>query len=306
MKIERLLEMIYYLLNKKNVTAKELAERFNVSKRTIYRDIDTLSLSGIPIYAAKGNNGGIRILDNFVLNKSVFSEREQKEILSALHVLLTVKTEDTGFTLRKMEAFFNLNAPDWFEVDFTRWGPDSNESYTSIKTAILEKLILEFEYYSTYGEKTCRRVEPIKLWFKSRYWYLKCYCLEKNSLRLFKLTRMRNITVTEEKFCERDYAKECAAQTESTKNEPPNNKQKEITVIMKIAPEMTYRVYDDFDDSQIIKNDDGSFIVTMKEFEDNRLYGYILSYGEHAVVLEPEYAKQIIKEKSKKIFDSYF
>ena len=358
MQIERLLDITFYLLDKRSVTASELAGRFGVSKRTVYRDIDALSLSGIPIYTSKGNGGGIKVMDGFILNKSMLSEREQKEILSALRVLLTVKTDETDHTLKKLEAFFSRAAPDWFEVDFTRWGPDSGEAFASIKTAIFENRVLKFDYYSAYGEKTRRRVIPHKLWFKSHSWYLKGFCLEKNASRLFKLTRIRDIVVTDEVFDERRLADERKQAGEGglageckladkygderggerrladergderndERGDDPYNDDaaagqpgpaagapgapgartlKSITVILKIAPEMTYKVYDDFIDNQIEKNGDGSFLVTIDEFEDERLYGYILSYGEHAVVVSPEYAKRIIKEKAERIFTAY-
>jgi len=107
MQIDRLFEIVYYLLSKKTVTAKELAERFDVSKRTIYRDINILSISGIPIYTSSGNGGGIGLLKEFVLDKSILSEREQKEILSALQGLSMVKTEETGQVLQKLGILFN-------------------------------------------------------------------------------------------------------------------------------------------------------------------------------------------------------
>ena len=87
MQINRLFEMVHILLNKKNVTAKELAEHFEVSIRTVYRDIETLTFAGIPVYSSRGKNGGIRLLENYVLNKTLISQDEQNEILYALQSL---------------------------------------------------------------------------------------------------------------------------------------------------------------------------------------------------------------------------
>ena len=119
MQINRLLEIVYILLSKKTVTAKELAGRFGVSQRTIYRDIDALSLAGIPVYTEKGKGGGISLLPGFVLNKSILSEGEQQEILSALQGLSAVSAAQTDNVLQKLSALFNTNSIGWIDVDFS-------------------------------------------------------------------------------------------------------------------------------------------------------------------------------------------
>lgn len=106
MQINRLFEIVYILLDKKNVTAKELGERFNVSTRTIYRDIETLSGAGIPVYMSKGKGGGVRLLDHFVLNKSMLSESEQSEILTALSALQSVGQAEAQTALSKLSGIF--------------------------------------------------------------------------------------------------------------------------------------------------------------------------------------------------------
>ena len=161
MQINRLLEIVYVLLRQKTVTAKELAEKFEVSQRTIYRDVDTLSLAGIPVYTEKGKGGGISLLPEFVVSKSILSESEQNEILSALHGLSNIKTVETNQVLQKLSAVFNKTAVSWLEVDFTDWSFRGGKEFNDFKTAILERRIAEFDYYSAYGEFTHRRVEPI-------------------------------------------------------------------------------------------------------------------------------------------------
>ena len=183
MQMNRQFEIIYLLLNKKSTTAKELAEHIGVSQRTIYRDIDTLSLAGIPIYTEKGKGGGISLLPDYVLNKSILSEQEQNEILSALQGLSSVKTAETDQVLKKLSTIFNKNTVRWLEVDFTDWSFANGKAFYDFKTAILERRIAEFDYYSTYGEMTHRRVEPIQLWFKSRAWYIKCFCLLRQDIQ---------------------------------------------------------------------------------------------------------------------------
>jgi len=300
MQINRLFEIIYILLHKKKVSATELAEQLGVSRRTICRDIDTLSVSGVPVYAEKGRGGGISLLPDFVLDKAVLSEQEQNEILTALHGIAPVKAGETADVLNKLSAIFNKTTTNWLEVDFSDWSNSNDFDY--LKTAILECLVVEFDYYSSYGEKSFRRVEPQQLLFKYKSWYLKAFCLTKQGARLYKLTRINNLVVTDEKFAVRDLSF----------SEPDNNSQtihnerKDITIKLRIAPEMTYRVFDDFDVSLIEKQSDGSFIVTRTYPEDNWVYSYVLSFGEYAQVLEPVHLKEIIAAKIKKMSEKYF
>jgi predicted DNA-binding transcriptional regulator YafY len=155
MQINRLFEIIYILLSKKSITANELAERFEVSVRTIYRDIDTLSSAGIPIYASQGKGGGISLLDDYVLDKSVLSDSEQNEILYALQSLTIAQAPEADKVLARLSSLFNKNRANWIEVDFSPWGSDKNRTcrFTVIKNAILNRQVIEFNYINSSGEK---------------------------------------------------------------------------------------------------------------------------------------------------------
>lgn len=292
MQINRMFEIIYILMNKKRVTAKALAEHFGVSQRTIYRDVDTLSLAGIPIYTEKGKGGGICLLPDFVLNKSLLSEEEQFEILSALQGLISFKTEDTHQVLSKLTTVFNKNAAKWLEVDFSEWGDWDNGAFHTLKHAILQRRIVEFDYFSTFGEHTRRRMEPIQLWFKSKAWYVKGYCLTREDIRLFKLIRMKNLTVTDESFAQRDLL------AIEPKDAPADHQKQDVAFKFKIAPEKAYRVFDEFGGACVKQQADGSFVVSVTWPEDAWVYGLILSFGEHLEVLEPEHIREIIKQKA--------
>lgn len=118
MHLQRLFEIVYLLLYRKKVTAKELAERFEVSTRTIYRDIDTLSAAGIPIYTNKGKDGGIFLMEHFILNRALLSEEEQQLILSALKGVQTI-TDDSTDTLERMRTLFHQQETDWIAMDLS-------------------------------------------------------------------------------------------------------------------------------------------------------------------------------------------
>ncbi len=133
--------------------------------------------------------------------------------------------------------------------------------------------------------------------FKSRAWYLKGFCLIKQGIRLYKVSRIKNLTVTDETFAERDLR----SPADSNTFDEPNN----IAIKLRIEPEMSYRVFDDFHESMAEKQPDGSFIVTVVWPEDSWLYGFILSYGRYAEVIEPEHLRSIIKDEARKISDTY-
>ncbi|MCL2588215.1 MAG: YafY family transcriptional regulator [Oscillospiraceae bacterium] len=298
MQISRLFEIVYILLDKQRVTARELAEHFGVSRQTICRDIDTLSTAGIPIYTERGKGGGIRLLPEFVLNKSILNEREQTEILSALQGLSTVKTGDTDQILQKLSTVFNRDMTDWLKIDFSDWSHE-HIFFNDFKRAILERFVITFDYYNSYGDQTFRRIEPIQFWYKSRAWYLKGYCLTKQGVRLYKLTRIKNPVVTSEHFAERE------ALTSSDDSIDQWDEQPTVTLKLRITPEATYRVHDDFSDSEIEKQPDGSYLVSTTFTEDQWVRGFLLSYGKQIEVLEPEHMRDIMKEETQEILKKY-
>ena len=308
MQINRLLEIVTILLDQKAITAKQLSRQFGVSQRTIYRDIDALSLAGIPVYAEKGKGGGIRLLPEYVLSKSILSEQEQQEILSALQAFAGVNAVKAGAAadaaagqvLKKLSTLFKKSAADWLQVDLSDWNFTSSNFFNDFRTAILERRIMEFDYYSTTGEKTIRRIEPIQLWFKSKAWYVKGFCLTRQEMRLFKLTRIKKLKITNKHFPVRD-----PSITHPDIWPEQNKKQKHLTLKLKIEPEMTYRVFDEFDKNIITKQPDGSFVVSVTWPQNYWMYGSILSFGEYIEVLEPENIRKRIKKLAQKIEKKY-
>lgn len=293
----RLFEIIYILMQKKKVTAKELADKFEVSTRTIYRDIEILSGANIPIYASKGKDGGIGLLDEYVLNKSILSEEEQNQILFALQGMKKVSGKDEKDILEKLSTLFNKEINDWIKIDFSNWGKDNaqEERFDMIKTAILNKNQIEFVYYNSNGEQNKRIVEPLQIWFKDKSWYLISYCKLKEDYRIFKIARIKEIKMLQEHF-ERELPKEKKEEKYNFKN---------ISLELEISKEMAYRVYDEFESREITKKEDGNFIVNVEYPENEWVYGYILSFGEYAKVLKPDYAKTVIKEKLQKTLKNY-
>ncbi|WP_026891496.1 helix-turn-helix transcriptional regulator [Lacrimispora aerotolerans] len=300
MQINRLFEIIYLLLNKKFTTASELAEYFEVSVRTIYRDIDTLSSAGIPIYALQGKGGGISLLDNYVLDKSVLSEQEQNEILYALQSLSITQAPEADKVLAKLSNLFNKNRTSWIEVDLSPWGSDDKgiSQFKLIKDAILSHRMIEFNYFGSSGEKTVRRVEPMKLIFKINAWYLQAFCLTRNAIRMFKIVRMSDVQMTQEVFIEK--MPESLPSGSQTQEDS-----KWIEICLKISADGAYRVYDEFEEKDITKNKDGSFTIITHLPENEWLIRYILSFGADAEVVSPQHIRDTIENELNKIILKY-
>jgi predicted DNA-binding transcriptional regulator YafY len=283
MQISRLFEIVYILMNKKVTTAKELSEHFEVSQRTIYRDIDTLCQAGIPIYTTKGKGGGIGLMDNFVLNKSVLSEKEQKDILSALQGFKATSYDDTDQVLSKLNSLFGSQNTDWIEVDFSYWNSSKEDKhkFKVLKEAILGHYVIEFDYFNTKGEESHRTVEPIKLVFKVQAWYLYCYCRERKDMRYFKISRMNSLTMNSEVFIPTIVEKSEEEEVSYASNSSI------MELVMNIDSEMAFRVFDELSQEQIARNNDGSFTIHAKFHSGSWLISYMMSYGDHIEILEP-------------------
>lgn len=291
MQINRLLEMVYILIEKKKITARELSAYFEVSQRTIYRDVEALSAAGIPVYAEKGKGGGIRLLDNYVIKKSLLSDQEQVNLLASLQGMKVLNGPELDPVLRKLATLFEKKDADWIEVDFSHWGGGAaeREKFNDLKSAILNKNRIAFDYFSASGKKTGRCIEPLKLLFKGQSWYVYGFCLSKAALRFFKVSRIRQLRRLTASF-----DRTLPAGTVFKGSEISGS---EIRLVMKIDVAMAYRVYDEFDPATITKDQDGSFVVTSCLPGDGWVEGYILSYGDAVEVIEPQWLREAIKKK---------
>lgn len=297
MKDNRLFRILYYILEKGKVTASELADKFEVSVRTIYRDIDSISSAGIPIYATQGKGGGIEIAEDFVLSKSLLSENEKKQIMSALQGLDNTTKQYENELLTKLSALFKMKSTNWIEVDFNNWQNNKlyEKTFNGIKSAILNKNIISFSYFSSNREKTSRSVKPVKLLFKSQDWYLYALCLLRNDFRYFKLSRIKNLEIGTEKF-------EDSFENVILKKEIPSINTVRIKV--KFDRKFAFRVYDEIN-GEITEDDEGNLYTEIEIPNDYNLYNYIFSFGDGAEVLEPKKIRMLIKEMINKMAEKY-
>ncbi len=298
MPVSRLFETVIYLLDKKIATAAELAQHFGVSVRTVYRDVEALSQAGIPIYASQGKNGGIGLMENFVLQKSLLNREEQAEILSALQGLQAVSGASAKSALAKWRAVFGEAGGDWVAVDFSDWSLTRQNELALIKEGILHKKALQFTYYGSNGERTVREAEPLQLWFKSRSWYLKAYCRLRQQERLFKLNRMKDVHLKEEHFSIRS-PQDPGPVYENNPARPG------VALTLWLDGSQAFRVYDEFEESQVEMQPDGSFLIHTAYPEDEWVCGFLLSFGPHMRVLSPAYVREKIRERLKKMTALY-
>ena len=296
MRDSRLFRILYYVLEKGKVTANELSEKFEVSVRTIYRDIDVISSAGIPIYATQGKGGGIEIADDFVLKKSLLSEKEQEQILVALKGLEGINKQYENELLTKLSAFFKIKNTNWIEVDFTNWqrGNEYDELFNDIKSGIINKNIIRFTYFSSNEKETSREVKPIRLLFKGWDWYVYTFCLLRNEFRYFKLSRIRDLKILDENF-EDSYEDVVLIKEMEYKDT--------VRVKLKFDRKVAFRVYDEMGD--IKEDEEGNLYAEIELPNDYNLYNYIFSFGESVEVLEPIEIRNNIRDMINKMSRIY-
>ena len=299
MRSERLFEILFILLNKKRTTAHELAKKFAVSPRTVYRDIDILSCAGIPLYTMQGTGGGIFIDEAYTIDKSIVTKEEQEKILLALQCLSPVDEMHTESILNRLSAVFQRNA-DWVKVDYSRWNTENDTSvFDTIKQAVLECKAIVIEYLDSYGKKTKRTVYPLRLLFKSKAWYVESYCTEKKDFRLFRLTRILSIRKMPKIFNRAQLLHKMPRKEDAQASQSCSN------IRLKCTDKTAYRLYDEFPAECITKNKDRSYTLSACLPIDSWLCAFILSLGTDVKIVQPESLKRDIAAFAEKIAEHH-
>lgn len=289
MKAGRLLGILHYLLAHGRTPARVLAQRFEVTERTILRDMDDLSEFGVPVYAIQGQGGGWEIDRRYVLPAGLL--QEQSQILAALEA----SQADDGL-LDKLKAHFkgSQKADHWLLVDQTTWHqcPHLSRDFDLLKQAILERHLVTFCYCSNQGIWSQRQVEPARLVLKHYRWYLYAWCRERQNFRYFKLSRMQDLQVLTQGF-DSDYSHLDLPQTMFESDLRP--------VSLRFDDQVAYRVYDDFA-GLAVKDDQGSLLVETQLPISQDLVAYLLSYGPHVQVLAPRSLAQEFQHQIKEMW----
>ncbi len=310
MKMERLLAIIMLLLNRKQLNAKELAEYFEVSQRTIYRDIDTINQAGIPIISYMGAEGGFGIMESYKINKNFLDDYEIGSVITALKNLnYSVNNKKISLTLDKLESIRPQKGMESkqsnvipINIDYSNWNSNNRDKdkLKALNRAICEKRMICFDYINKRGEDTCRVVEPLSLLLKDFSWYLQGYCRSREDYRLFKVKRMRRVNITEDDFTRDAPPLEALDYSEEWDRNRPV-----LDINLRFRPEARIKVVDSFNEEQIQFLEDGTTEVKFRMAEDLWLYELILGFGSLVEVVEPPYLRKLIRQKAMEISDIY-
>ncbi|MCL2617987.1 MAG: YafY family transcriptional regulator [Defluviitaleaceae bacterium] len=299
MKLDRLMGILTILLQNERVTAPYLAEKFEVNRRTISRDIDALCQAGIPVVTRQGSGGGISIAEGFKLDKSVLTASELSGIIAALKGIGSV-SEQTRIerTLDKLgansDAVVSLHEPVVIDLA-SHYKGELTAKIETIKQAIFEDKIIEFDYFYEKGESR-RRIEPYIVVFQWTSWYVFGFCTERQDWRMFKLHRLWHITTTDEQFAKRNIPPE--------KRDFNHHLEDKYTLVAMFDKSVKYLLIDAYGLDSFHESGDGLY------FEigyDNKHYmiSWLLGFGGKVKVLEPAGLAEEIQAIGKNIFDRY-
>lgn len=290
MKIDRLIGILSILLQQDKITAPELAECFEVSRRTINRDIEDLCKAGIPIITRQGIGGGISIMDGYRMDRTVLTSKDMQAILAGLRSLDSVSgSHYYGQLMEKLQSGSSdfVSGRDSILIDLSSWYKESlTPKIGMIQTAIEEKRLLTFQYYAPKGESN-RVIESYYLVFKWSSWYIWGFCTERKDFRLFKLNRMDQMKILEDRFVGRDVP---LPNLSSERIFP-----KKIIVKALFAPEMKWRLIEEFGPSCFTEQPDKKLLFTIEYTDKESLLQWLLTFGSSVQLLEPECIRNELK-----------
>ncbi len=295
MKTDRLMSIIMVLLNHELVSAAKLAEMFEVSTRTIFRDVETLSMAGIPIVTFTGVNGGIGVMPEFKVDKKLFTPSDISKLLMGLRSITpTLTPRELQDTLEKVKSLIPKEhhreleiKSSQIKIDLTAW--TGNKSFEpnleKIKKALQESRLLAFRYYAGNRMTSDRKAEPYQMILKAGQWYLLGYCMLRNGFRLFKLSRISNLEVLNSCFVPREY-----------EDKPLDGTgwidQRLTTVRLLIDESLREHIIDRCGEENMEPFGIGQFLVNFSFTEDDFGYNTLLGFGEKCECLSPEHVRR--------------
>jgi predicted DNA-binding transcriptional regulator YafY len=302
MKIDRLLGIVTTLLQKDKVTAPYLAEKFEVSRRTILRDLDDICRAGIPVVTTQGSGGGISIADGYKLDKSVLTTGELQSIIAGLRGMESIdKQAGIERLIRKLspdsDAVVSLRESVIIDLA-SNYKNSLSEKISLIKRAISSQRLIEFDYHYAKGQ-TRRRIEPYFIAFKWSSWYVFGYCTDRQDFRLFKLNRLWALSATDDGFAVREIPDDRLSLDGGLTDE------NEVTVLFDTSAR--YRLIEDFGLRAFQETPDGKLTLTVGYTNKDYILSWILGFGDKAQVSSPpelagelrQIAEQIVKNYSR-------
>jgi predicted DNA-binding transcriptional regulator YafY len=310
MKLDRLLAITMLLLNRRRVGAKELSERFEVSLRTIYRDLESINQSGIPIISYTGSDGGYEIMDQYRLDRQLLSLDELQSIILALKSMHpSLEEQDMGSLLDKVGAMMSKSEQgeaaalnQQIVIDLNPWhgGETEKEKLSVLRKAVRELSLIRFAYTSSQGDDSERDCEPVGIVLKGYVWYLHSYCRLRQDFRIFRLSRIENLRILPETFERRLMPPDQLTYRWDRSNSPQH-----VRLVLIFQPKAKAKVQDYFSPEQIVTQPDGTLLVTAEQPEEPWLYSLLLSYGADVLIIEPKSVAQAVLKKAQEIVQLY-
>ena len=279
MKIDRLIGIITTLQQKKTVTAPYLAEKFQVSRRTINRDIEDICKAGIPIVTTQGVKGGISIMEGFSLDTTVFTQQELEAIFTGLKSLDSVSYSALAEKLAEKIGGFAIRLADNIVIDLSSYYKDDlAPKLERIKQAIRESKCITFRYCYSKGEAD-KKIEPYLLVFKWSDWYVFGFCSERKDFRMYKLRRLWDLQMTDETFSAREVPEE--------KKQFGSNITDDYMISALYDPSVKYRLVEQYGHGCFIEREDGKLYAQWGFTSQQNAVEWFLSFGDEARVLSP-------------------
>jgi len=300
MKLQRLIAILTVLLQKDRISATTLAEKFEVSVRTIYRDIEALESAGIPIVTHTGVNGGISIIEQYKIDKKLFTDQDISTLLTSLYsVSGSIPEAKLNQTLEKIKGLIprehgraiELTSKQLY-IDMTPWSnhPRISGALKQVQKSLEESKLIQFSYTPRHGETATRIAEPHQLVLKENNWYLRAFCLERQDFRIFKLRRMENILVLPQKFEPREFA--------DGMTDFKDWKSDRLTVVeLVINGSLRERALDYCRDEYMEDLDDGSIYIKMPFVESEMGYSVLLGMGYQCEVIAPAHIRMEVTRR---------
>ena len=300
MKIDRLIGILSVLLQSKQTTAPELAQLFEVSRRTINRDIETLSKAGVPIMTLQGSGGGISIMDGYRVDRTILTSKDMRTILAGLRSLDSVSGSSYYSQLmEKLEIGSSrlVSGKDSVLIDLSSWYRNAlAPKIETIQQAIEDRHLLSFRYFAPSGESE-RLIEPYYLIFRWSNWYVWGWCSTREDFRLFKLNRMIGILETEKEFICREVT-------------PPDLDDEkifpgEVKVKALFDPDVKWRLVDEFGPDSFTETKDGRILFTSDFLDPESLLTWFMTFGEKAEVIEPADLREKMRDRIGRMMNVY-
>lgn len=302
MKTDRLIAVAMYLLNRDIVSTAELAKHFEVSRRTIQRDIESLNMAGIPVTSVSGQNGGYGIMKGFKIDRQIMNTGDYLNIITALRGLCSAcENKKADETLEKFIPLQSARQTVYLDFGVLKENAALNESMKKIECAIKNRVLVEFEYISADGRKTKRTVQALSFVYKWYSWYLLAYCTVKCGYRLFRISRIKNINLT--KTAE---VIECGDIENIMKQMKSSDTRKFLNIKLSCGKDEITALLEHFPNGKAEQNGCGSFTFEFSVPENERAwFGILMSFGNRVKVIEPEELKTKLVKMAEEIIKNY-